>query len=256
VRRDRKNKPRYRLVEGRNPVLEALRAGTKIFELLVEQGLRRDEKIDEIFRLSGQAQIRKKRFTRRRLEKISRTGVHQGIIAKAAFLEPPTIRQIINACFQKGKSPFFVVLSEVEYAHNLGAVMRSAEVFGANAVITGRREMQVDAVVTRASMGATEYIPLIHENIFNTLKLFKKEGIKTVAAEAKGKKSLFEASLSGPLALVIGGEHKGITETVFSRVDEIVYIPMFGQLSSLNLSVAAGILMYETMRQRTKGSKR
>ena len=221
----------------------------------MEEGLRRDERIDEIFRLSGQAKIRKKRFTRKKLEKISRTGVHQGIIARAAFPEPPTIRQIINTCFQKGKSPFFIVLPEVEYAHNLGAVMRSAEVFGVDAVITGKREMQVDAVVTRASMGATEHIPLIHENIFNVLKLFKKEDIKTVAAEMAGKKSLFEVSLSGPLALVIGGEHKGITETVLSRVDEVVYIPMFGKISSLNLSVAAGILMYETMRQRAKNPK-
>lgn len=243
---------KYRLIEGRNPVLEALKAGTQIFELFVEEGVRHDEKVDQIFRLSAKNKIPKKRFRRKKLDKISKTKVHQGIIAKAAMSEPVTVSQIINDCYQEQKLPFFIVLPEVEYAHNLGAVMRSAEVFGAHAVLTNKREMEISAVVSRASMGATEHLPLIYENIFTAFKLFKKEDIKIIAAEASAKKSLFKAGLSGPIALVIGGEHRGITKTVLKRVDEKVFIPMFGQISSLNLSVAAGILMYEVAKQRSK----
>lgn len=240
----------HRLIEGRNPVLEALKANTEIFELLIEEGIRHDEKINKIFSLSVKKQLPKRRFSRRKLDRISETKVHQGVIAKAAILEPPTISQIINNCYEKGKSPFFVVLPEVEYVQNLGAVMRTAEIFGANAVIISKREMEINAVVSRTSMGATEYIPLIHENLFTAFRIFKKEDIKIVAAETDSKKSLFEVDLSGPLALVIGGEHKSISETILKKVDERVYIPMFGQISSLNLSVAAGVLMYEVTRQR------
>lgn len=248
---NRTSSPTFRLIEGRNPVLEALKAGTQIFELLIEEGVRHDEKISQIFSLSNKQQIPKKHFSRGRLDKVSLTKTHQGIIAKAEIPTPPTVAQAIDNCYQKGKLPFFVVLPEVEYAQNLGAVMRSAEVFDVDAVIISKREMEINAVISRTSMGATEHLPLIHENLFTVFKLFKKEDIKIVAAEVSGKKSLYKTDLSGPLALMIGSEHRGISETILKRVDEIVYIPMFGKISSLNLSVVAAILMYEAIKQRS-----
>jgi len=240
----------FRLIEGRNPVLEALRAGTDFIELFIEEGLRHDEKIDQIFSLSSKNKIPKSRLSRRKLERISQTKAHQGVIAKVKKPKTLTVSQIIEDCYKKNKLPFFIILPEVEYVQNLGAVMRSSEIFKANAVIVSKREMEINAVVSRTSMGATEYLTLIHENLFTAFKLFKKEDIKIVAADLSGKKPLYKADLTGPLALIIGGENKGISKTVLKRVDEIIYIPMFGHISSLNLSVAASIFMYEVIRQR------
>lgn len=239
-----------RQIEGRNPVLEALRSKTKVVKIFLEEKIRADERIREIRDLAQKEKIPIEYTRRKRLEKISRTTVHQGVIAWAEFTQEPSIRSLLQKTKQENRDSFLVIIPEITYEHNLGAVLRTAEGAGVDAVIVSNRAPLLTPLVSRMAMGATEYIPLIHENIFSVLQLLRKEGIKTVAADARAEKPLFKAPLSGPIALIIGNESKGLSETINKRIDLKVKIPMFGEISSLNLSVAAAVIMYEIVRQR------
>jgi len=190
------------------------------------------------------------RLSRKTLEKISKTSAHQGVMAWAQWPEEVSVKQILVQAQKQGKDVFFIILPQVTYEQNLGAVLRTAEAARVDAVIVGNRSLPLTPVVTRVAMGATEYIPLIHENIFSAIRLLKEEGIKIIAAEAKAKKSIYETNLTGPIAIVLGNEHRGISQTLSERIDLAVKIPLFGKINSLNLSVAAGIMMYEVVRQR------
>ncbi len=239
-----------RQIEGRNPVLESLRAQTTIVKLSLEEKMRSDERISEIIQLAKSKNIEIVRLSRKNLTKISKTDSHQGVIAWAEWPEEKSVKQILAQTQKQNKDPLFIILPKVTYEQNLGAVIRTAEAAGVDAIIVGNRGMNLTPVVTKVAMGATEYIPLIHENIFSVVKFLRNEGIRIVSAEASGQKSVYETDLTGPLALVIGDEHRGISEALGQRVDLAIKIPLLGKISSLNMSVAAGIVMYEAVRQK------
>lgn len=243
-------KQNLRQIEGRNPVLEALRAGSPVEKVLFEQAMHYDERLGEIKKRAQEAGIEINQSSRKVMQRLSRTGVHQGVIAWAQWPEEPAIKQILATASREEREPFFIILPQVTYEQNLGALLRTAEAAGVDAVIVSHRVIGLTPVVSRVAMGAAEYVPLIHENIFSVLRQLKDEGVRLVAAVASASKDMYEAKLTGPLALIIGEEHKGLSQTVNRRLDLTVKIPMFGKISSLNLSVAAGILMYEVVRQR------
>ena len=241
---------KLRQIEGRNPVLEALRASTQVEKVALEAGIRFDERIEEIVKLTRQQGIEMDRPSRKFLAKRSQTQAHQGVIAWAGWPEEPTIRQVLYEAEHRGDEPFFLLIPKLTYEQNLGAILRTAEAAGVNAVIIGNRSLGLSPVVSRVSMGASEHVSLIHDNIFSTIRTLKQAGVRIVASQMDGKVSLFDAPLSGPIAVIMGDEHKGISESFADRIDLTVRIPMLGKINSLNVSVAAGILLYAVVRRR------
>jgi 23S rRNA (guanosine2251-2'-O)-methyltransferase len=241
-----------RLIEGRNPIVEAFKAGTQIHQLYFEQGLKSDAKISFIKRQAAKQNIPTKKVARKVLERMSRTGVHQGVVCRAASLATYSLLSIIRFCEEKKKQPFFVLVTEVLYQYNLGALLRTSLAAGVDAVIVPKNTKEPGAVVSRASMGAVERVPLVFDNIYSALKILKDHGIKIVAADEKSNKKYYDASLRLPLALLVGGEDSGISRTMLKRADESVMIPMSPSTHSLNLSVAAGLLLYEVKRQNDR----
>lgn len=242
-------KTSFRLIEGRNPTVEALKADTEIYQLFIELSVKGDAKIEYIRRQAAKRKIPVKKVPRSFLEKISITGVHQGVICQAAFLPTYSLASILRRCEEENKPPFLVLATEVLYQYNLGSLLRTALAAGVDAVIVPKNTKEPGPVVSRASMGAVEHIPLLYENIYSVLKILKDNGIKTIAAYEGAVKKYYDASLRLPLALVVGGEDSGLSQTMLSRVDQTLAIPMSAKSHSLNLSIAAGILLYEIKRQ-------
>ncbi|MGI5827833.1 MAG: 23S rRNA (guanosine(2251)-2'-O)-methyltransferase RlmB [Patescibacteria group bacterium] len=244
-------KEQFRQIEGRNPVREALRAGTPLKQILIEEQIKFDDRIYEIYRLAKSSGVPIVRMNSKKLRRLSKTeGHHQGVIAQAEVQEEKNLKVLLDEIYAKGKAPFFVILADVTYEHNLGAVLRSAEAAGVDAVITSNRGLKLTPVVSRTAVGAEEHIPFIHENLFTTIKLFKKEGITIFGAKEGDSRSIFRTNFKRGVALVIGGEDKGISEPLAKLIDENISIPMLGKIESLNLSVAAAICLYEVVRQR------
>jgi len=235
-----------RFIEGRNPVLEALLAGTKIGHIWIADGVIKNGKINQILYLSGEKQIPVKRTSRRFLDKVSRTHLHQGVVAFALPLPSISLKQLLE---QRRDEVCFLLLTEVLDEQNLGAILRTAEVVGVTAVIIPKGAKGITPVVDRASMGAVEYLPVIKENLFSALKILKRNGVRIIGAEAKAGKSLFQTNLVGSVAFVVGGEDKGLTGPIKQACDFLVSIPMRGKVSSLNMSVACAIFLYEKLRQ-------
>jgi 23S rRNA (guanosine2251-2'-O)-methyltransferase len=189
------------------------------------------------------------RVERTKLDEASVTGVHNGIIAWAEPLAAHTVRGRLSELNREGIEPFFVLVDEANYEHNLGAVLRSGLGAGVNAVvIPTRRGAGVTPVVLRVSMGAGEVVPVIREGLSSALATLRREGVHVVGADMDGK-AHWDIPMTGPLALVIGGEGKGLTDTLRKRCDDIAGVPLAGGLESLNLSVTASILMFERARQ-------
>lgn len=242
--------PQWRQIEGRNPVLEALRSATQVTRVALEEGIRFDERIQEIARLAKKQEVELVRPSKKSLRKRSQTQAHQGVIAWAEWPEEPTVAQILYQAEQHRKDPFFLLIPKLTYEQNLGAIMRTGEAAGVDAVVIGNRSLTLSAVVSRVSMGATEYLPLIHDNIFAARRVLQAAGVRLVAADMEGEVPLYKADLRGSLAIVVGDEHKGISQTLAERVDLRVRIPMQGKINSLNVSVATGVILYEAVRQR------
>lgn len=241
----------WRQIEGRNAVREAFRAGAEIDKLFLEIGVKFDEKLDEIHRMAVSASVPIEKVIPKKLNKISKTdNHHQGVIAMAKAIEEKSIKQVYKEVLKKGEVPFFIMLVGVLYEHNLGAVIRTAEVCGAHAVIVPNRTIGLTPVVSRAAVGAQEYIPLIHDSLFNAMKFFQQEAVYIIGASEDSQKPLFKAEFTKPLVLVIGAEDAGITSGFYKYLNDSVRIPMFGKIGSLNLSVAAAVCMYEVVRQR------
>jgi len=241
----------WRQIEGRNAVREVLRAGSKVDKIFLEIGVKFDEKLDEIHRLAVASRIPIEKVIPKKLNKISKTdNHHQGVIAMAEALEEKSIKQVYQEVIGRGDLPFFIILAGVLYEHNLGAVLRSAESCGAHGVIVPNRAIGITPVVSRTAVGAQEYIPLIHDNLFNTLKFFHDEAVFIIAASEDATKPLFQADFTKPLALIIGAEDAGISTGFDKYLNDKVRIPMFGKIGSLNLSVAAAVCMFEVIRQR------
>ncbi len=237
-------------LEGRNAVLEAYRAGRTIDKLFVQEHAE-DGPVRSILREAKKAGSIVSFVTKERLDEMSRTGHHQGVIAYAASFEYASVKDILKKAEEKGEPPFIILLDEIEDPHNLGAIIRTACLAGAHGVIvTKRRSAGLTATVVRASAGAIHYVPVAKvTNLVQTMEELKKQGIWFVCADMDGT-SMYETDLKGPIGLVIGNEGSGVSRLVKKSCDLVTSIPMKGQIDSLNASVAAGVLMYEIVRQR------
>ena len=239
------------IIEGRNAVAEALRAGTPIDKVFLLKG-EVDLPLRQLANQARQQGAVLAEVDRHKLDAMSRTHAHQGIIAVAAVREYASVEDLLQAARDRGEPPLLVVCDELSDPHNLGAVIRTAECAGAHGVIIPkRRSAGLTAVVAKTSAGAVAHVPVARvPNLPSLLKQLKKEGLWIFGAAADGPVSLYEADLKGPAAIVIGSEGSGMSRLVAETCDVLVRIPMKGKLNSLNASAAAAILLYEAVRQR------
>lgn len=239
------------VIEGRNAVIEALRAGVAIDKIFLMKG-ETDSALGHIASAAREKGVVVVDADRRKLDGMSRTHSHQGVIALAAVREYASVDDILEAARAKGEPPLIVVCDELSDPHNLGAVIRTAECAGAHGVIIPkRRSAGLTAVVAKTSAGAVSHLPVARvANLPSLLKRLKEEGLWIFGSAADGATSLYAADLKGPAALVIGSEGSGMSRLVSETCDFLVRIPMRGKLNSLNASAAAAILLYEALRQR------
>ena len=237
-------------IEGRNAVIEAYRAGRPIDKLFILDGCQ-DGPILTIKREAKAKQTPVKFVTKERLDQLSETGKHQGVIAYAAAYEYATVEEILDNARQKGEAPFLFLLDNIEDPHNLGAIIRTANLAGAHGVIVPKnRAAGLTAVVAKTSAGALNFTPVARvTNLAKTIEELKKEGIWFVCADMGGT-TMYDLNLKGPIGLVIGNEGEGVGRLVKEKCDMIASIPTKGDIDSLNASVAAGVLAYEIVRQR------
>ena len=237
-------------IEGRNAVLEAFRSGKTIDKLFVQDGCK-DGPILSITREARKHDTLIKYVPRERLDQLSETGKHQGVIAYAAAYEYAEVEDILKNARDKGEEPFIFLLDKIEDPHNLGAIIRTANLAGAHGVIIPkRRAVGLTATVAKTSAGALNYTPVAKvTNLAATIDELKKEGLWFVCADMGGE-SMYRLNLKGPIGLVIGNEGEGVSRLVKEKCDYIASIPMKGDIDSLNASVAAGVLAYEIVRQR------
>ena len=226
------------IIEGRNAVIEALRAGETIDKIYLQKG-ETDKTLGHIASKARAAGVVVVEADRRKLDAMSRTHAHQGVIALAAVREYVSVESILQAARDKGEAPLLVVCDEISDPHNLGAIIRTAECAGAH------------GVVAKTSAGAVAHVPVARvPNIPALLKDLKKQGVWVFGTAADGTTALYDADLKGPAAIVIGSEGDGMTRLAAENCDFLVSIPMRGKLNSLNASAAAAILLYEAVRQR------
>lgn len=239
------------VIEGRNAVIEALRVGTAIDKIYLLKG-DTDKTLGHIASKAREAGIVVVDADKRKLDNMSRTHSHQGVIALAAVREYVSVESILESAAAKGENPLLVVCDEISDPHNLGAILRTAECAGAHGVIIPkRRSAGLTAIVAKTSAGAVSYIPVARvANVSATLKELKKQGVWIFGTAANANTTLYDADLKGPAAIVIGSEGDGMTRLVADNCDFLVSIPMQGKISSLNASAAAAILLYEAVRQR------
>lgn len=242
------------MIEGRNAVIEALRTETAIDKVYIAKG-ETDKTLGHIASKARDRGIVVVEADRRKLDHMSRTHAHQGVIALAAVREYVSVQSILEAAAEKGEAPLLVVCDEISDPHNLGAILRTAECAGAHGVIIPkRRSAGLTAVVAKTSAGAVSYMPVARvPNMAALLKDLKKQGVWVFGTAAEGATTLYDADLKGPAAIVIGSEGDGMSRLVTENCDFLVSIPMKGKISSLNASAAAAILLYEAVRQRRNG---
>lgn len=239
-------------VEGRNAVLEAFRAGKTIDKLYVLDGCQ-DGPVRTIVREARKHDTIINFVTRERLDQISETGKHQGVIAVSAAYDYAEVDDILKAAEEKGEPPFILILDGIEDPHNLGAIIRTANLCGAHGVIIPKRRASgLTATVAKTSAGAINYTPVAKvTNISNTIRELKERGMWFVCADMGGT-TMYDLDLTGPIGLVIGSEGEGVSKLVKENCDMAASIPMKGDIDSLNASVAAGVLAYEILRQRMR----
>ena len=237
-------------LEGRNVVLEAFRAGRVVDKLFLQKNLQ-DGMILTIAREARKRDTVISYVTKERLDHMSQTGNHQGVIAQVAAADYATVEDILARAEEKGEDPFLILLDGIEDPHNLGAIIRTANLAGAHGVIIAKhRAVGLTATVARASAGAINYTPVAKvANIGNTIEELKMRGIWFVCADMAGT-PVYDLALTGPLGLVIGSEGEGVSRLVREKCDFRASIPMQGDIDSLNASVATGVLAFEIARQR------
>ena len=238
------------LIEGRNAVIEAFRAGKTIDKLYVLDGCQ-DGPVTTIKREAKKCDTIIKYVEKERLDQMSTTGHHQGVIAQAAAYEYAEVEDILKKAEEKGEPPFIFLLDNIEDPHNLGAIIRTANLCGAHGVIiTKNRAVGLTAVVARTSAGALNYTPVAKvTNLVQTMEDLKKRGLWFVCGDMDGE-LMYRNNLTGPIGLVIGSEGTGVGRLIKEKCDYVASIPMKGDIDSLNASVAAGVLAYEIVRQR------
>jgi len=246
------NSPADGIIEGRNAVIEALRAGTAMDKVYIAKG-ETDATLGHIASTARGKGIVVVEADRRKLDAMSVTHSHQGVIAVAAVREYASVSDILQSARDKGETPLVVVCDELSDPHNLGAVIRTAEAAGAHGIIIPkRRSAGLTAIVAKTSAGAVSYLPVARvANLTALLKELKEEGLWVFGTAADGSTSLYQADLKGPAAIVIGSEGNGMSRLVREQCDFLVSIPMRGQVNSLNASAAAAVVLYEAVRQRS-----
>ena len=239
------------MIEGRNAVIEALRSGAAIDKIYLQKG-ETDKTLGHIASRARAAGTVVVEADRRKLDAMSRTHAHQGVIALASVREYVSVESILNSAREKGEAPLLVVCDEISDPHNLGAIIRTAYCAGAHGVIIPkRRSAGLTSVVAKTSAGAVSYLPVARvPNLPALLKELKGQGVWVFGAAAGGTTDLYHADLKGPAAIVIGSEGDGMSRLVEENCDFLVSIPMKGGLNSLNAGAAAAILLYEAVRQR------
>ena len=238
-------------LEGRNALTEALKSGRTIDKVFIAAG-ETDRGLQHLAAQAKEAGAVVVPVDRRKLNFMSTTGAHQGVIALAAAREYATIDDILQVAAQRNEAPLIVICDELSDPHNLGAIIRSAECAGAHGVIIPkRRSVGLTATVAKASAGAVEYMKVARvTNISNAISELKEKGVWVFGTAAEGSIPMYQADLRGPAAIVIGNEGDGMSQLVRKNCDVMVHIPMAGRITSLNASAAASILLYEAVRQR------
>ena len=240
-------------IEGRNAVIEAFRSGKTIDKLFVLDGCQ-DGPVKTITREARKQNTIITYVSRERLDQLSETGKHQGVIAYAAAYEYAEVEDMLKLAEEKGEPPFLFLLDGIEDPHNLGAIIRTANLAGAHGVIIPkRRAAGLTSTVAKTSAGALNYTPVAKvTNLSATIEELKEKGLWFVCADMGGQE-MYKLNLKGPIGLVIGNEGEGVSRLVREKCDMIASIPMKGDIDSLNASVAAGVLAYEIVRQRLQG---
>ncbi|MGI6062341.1 23S rRNA (guanosine(2251)-2'-O)-methyltransferase RlmB [uncultured Blautia sp.] len=237
-------------VEGRNAVLEAFRSGRCVDKLFILDGCQ-DGPVRTIAREARKKDTIINYVSKERLDQLSETKAHQGVIAQVAAYEYSTVEEILAKAEEKGEPPFLVLLDNVEDPHNLGAIIRTANLAGAHGVIIPkRRSVGLTSTVAKTSAGAINYTPVAKvTNLVRTIEELKEKGIWFVCADMGGE-SMYRLNLTGPIGMIVGNEGEGVSRLVREACDFTASIPMKGDIDSLNASVAAGVLAYEIVRQR------
>ena len=238
------------MVYGIRPLLEAIQSGKEVEKVLIQKGLRNDN-FAELMKLIKSENIPFQFVPPEKLKRVTRKN-HQGVIG---FISPVTFYQIedvLPSIYEDGRMPFIIIMDRITDVRNFGAILRSAEGAGIDAVIIpSRNSAQLNSGTIKSSAGAIFRIPICRsDNLKMTIDFLKDSGLQIVAASEKAEKVHFESNLTGPLALILGSEDEGVSEEYLKRTDHLVKIPMLGDVESLNVSVAAGILMFEIVRQR------
>ena len=243
------------VIYGRNAVLEAVRSGRTIDRLYVQEGVA-DGTLQSVLRTAKKTETIINFVSKDRLNKYAEGDKHQGVVAMAAAYSYAEVDDILNAAKEKKEPPFIIILDDIEDPHNLGAIIRTANQAGAHGVIIPKRHaVGLTATVARTSAGAVNYTPVAKvTNISRTIDELKERGIWFACADMSGD-VMYNCNLTGAIGLVIGSEGNGVSRLVREKCDFVVKIPMFGQIDSLNASVAAGVLSYEIVRQRLNLAK-
>lgn len=242
-------------IEGRNPVLEAFRAGKTVDKLFVLEGCT-DGAVLSILREAKKRDTIVSRVSKERLNQMSQTGAHQGVIAQVSDYKYAEIEDILENARKKGEDPFIILMDQIEDPHNLGAIIRTADLAGAHGVIiTKHRSAPLTGTVAKASAGAVNYVSVAKvSNLGSAIETLKKEGLWFACADMDGS-TMYDTDLTGPIGLVVGNEGSGVSRLIREKCDFVVSIPMKGNIDSLNVSVAAGVLSYEIVRQRLAKSR-
>ncbi|MCM1134993.1 MAG: 23S rRNA (guanosine(2251)-2'-O)-methyltransferase RlmB [Clostridium sp.] len=238
------------IIEGRNPVIEAFRSGKTIDRVYIQDGCK-DGPILTIKREAAKRNAQIKYVGKERLDQMSETGRHQGVIACAAAYEYKTVEDMLRLAEEKKEQPFLIFLDNIEDPHNLGAIIRTANLAGAHGVVIPKnRAVGLTAAVAKTSAGALNYTPVAKvTNLVQTMEQLKAKGMWFVCADMDGTR-MYDLNLKGSIGLVIGSEGEGVGRLVKEKCDMTAAIPMMGEIASLNASVAAGVLAYEIVRQR------
>lgn len=248
---EQKNKTEKTTVEGRNAVYEALAAGRPLDKILVSETVRPGG-VEKLLSLAREKQVPVQFVKPQKINSISQTESSQGVVAICSPARYAELEDLFLHAKKRGQDPFIIIADEITDPHNLGAIIRSANAAGADGVIIPKnRSAGLDTTTAKTSAGAVHYTPVVRvTNLVSVVETLKERGLWLVGADMSGRNSLFEENLTGPIALVVGSEGKGISRLLKEKCDFMVRIPMLGETESLNASVAAAVMMYEILRQR------
>jgi len=240
------------IIYGRNAVIEGIKSGRSVDKIFIQEAEHYDGSVGKIIMLAKEHHIQVKFVGSEKLDQLTNRSKHQGVLAFMAAHDYVELEALFAKAEEKGESPFFIILDQIEDPHNLGAIIRTANVIGAHGVIIPRnRAVSLTATVAKTSAGAIEYTPVCRvTNLTRTIEEIKAKGVWVTGADMDGE-PMYNIDMKGAIALVIGSEGKGISRLVKEKCDFVASIPMKGQVNSLNASVAAGVLMYEALRQRS-----